>query len=321
MRALITGATGFIGTALAKRLSGDGEFEVYGLVRFVSQGRKLLNNNNVEYVVGDLTDYYSIEKVVKQVRPEVVVHLGALTPVSESYDQPITYTETNYIGTIHLLEALRRHGREQVRVVVVAGTTEMFDTDGDIDGYNEFKPESPYAVSKVASVLYAEYAHRAYGLPIVVAIPTNTYGRAIVNQRHYFIEKVITELLMGKKELYLGNPGAVRDWLFREDHVDVYVSIIKSVLDGRDGVVGRRFAFGTGVGYTTRETAELIKELINPEATLHWWSHYRPAETSRIVISKEAIARAREALGWYPRYDLQSGIKQAINEWREVLGA
>ncbi len=75
MRVLITGVTGFIGTALAKRLSGDEEFEVYGLVRFVSQGRKLLNNNNVEYVVGDLTDYYSIEKVVKQVRPEVVVHL------------------------------------------------------------------------------------------------------------------------------------------------------------------------------------------------------------------------------------------------------
>ena len=105
-----------------------------------------------------------------------------------------------------------------------------------------------------------------------------------------------------------------------ENIADAILEIGKSVLDGKDGVVGRRFAFGTGVGYTTRETAELIKELINPGATLHWWSHARPAESSRIVISKEAITKAKEVLGWYPKYDLQSGIKQAINEWREVLG-
>jgi dTDP-D-glucose 4,6-dehydratase len=138
----------------------------------------------------------------------------------------------------------------------------MFDTSGNIDGYNEFRPESPYAVSKVAAVLYGEYMYRAYGLPVVTVIPTNTYGRAFVNQRHFFIEKVITELLTGKRELFLGNPDAVRDWMFRDDHVNAYVSVIKAVLNGRDGVVGGRFAFGTGDGFTTRETADLIRSLL-----------------------------------------------------------
>jgi len=315
-RVLITGITGFIGRSLAKRLT-DESYTVYGFVRFLSEGRRIVEN--AEIITGDLTDYYSVEKAVKLVRPEVVLHLAALSPVSESYSLPTIYAEVNYIGTIHLLEALRRHAREAVRVVAVAGTTEMFDASEDLDGYNEFKPESPYAVSKVAEVLYAEYMHRAYGLPIVVAIPTNTYGRALVGQRHFFIEKVITELLTGKQDLYLGNPGAIRDWMFREDHVNAYLAIIKSALDGKD-IFGRRFTFGTGEGYTTRKTAELIKDLINPAAVLHWNALQRPVETSRIVISKDAIKRAEEMLGWRPRYKLEDGLKRAIEEWREVLG-
>jgi len=75
MRVLITGVSGFIGSALAEEFSKSGEFQVYGLVRFISQGRRL-PGGNVEYVVGDLIDYYSIEKVVSGIRPEVVVHVG-----------------------------------------------------------------------------------------------------------------------------------------------------------------------------------------------------------------------------------------------------
>jgi nucleoside-diphosphate-sugar epimerase len=316
VRVFITGITGFIGRSLAKRLADEG-YTVYGFVRFLSEGRRGVEN--AEIITGDLTDYYSVERAVKLVRPDVVLHLAALSPVSESYFQPATYAEVNYIGTIHLLEALRRHARETVRVVAVAGTTEMFDASEDLDGYNELKPESPYAVSKAAEVLYAEYMHRAYGLPIVVAIPTNTYGRAPVGQRHFFVEKVITELLSGKRDLYLGNPDAIRDWMFREDHVNAYLAIIKAAFDGKD-VFGRRFAFGTGEGYTTRKTAELIKDLINPAAVLHWNALQRPIETSKIVISKDAIKRAEEVLGWRPRYKLEDGLKRAIEEWKEVLG-
>jgi len=317
MRILITGATGFIGSALASKLAEAGE-EVYGLVRFVGQGRGPLPRD-VEYITADLTDYFSVERAVRLVRPEAVFHLAALSPVSESYFQPAAYAEVNYIGTIHLLEALRRHARETVRVVAVAGTTEMFDASEDLDGYNELRPESPYAVSKVGEVLYAEYTYRAYRLPIVVAIPTNTYGRAPVRQRHFFVEKVITEMLEGRQDIYLGNPDAVRDWMFREDHVDAYLAVMRAALDGRP-VLGRRFAFGTGEGRTTRETAELIKRLIGSSAALHWNAVQRPAETARIVISKEAIKRAEDMLGWRPRYGLVEGLRKAIEEWREALG-
>ena len=317
MRVLITGVTGFIGSALAAKLVEAGE-EVYGLVRFMGQGRGPLPRG-VEYITADLTDYFSVERAVRLVRPEAVFHLAALSPVSESYFQPATYAEANYIGTIHLLEALRRHARETARVIAVAGTTEMFDASEDLDGYNEFRPESPYAVSKVAEVLYAEYMYRAYNLPIVVAIPTNTYGRAPVRQRHFFVEKVVTELLEGKQHIYLGNPDAVRDWMFREDHVDAYLAIMRAALDGRP-VFGRRFAFGTGVGRTTKETAELIMRLIGASAVLHWNAIQRPVETHRIVISKEAIRKAENMLGWRPKYTLEEGLKTVIKEWREVLG-
>jgi nucleoside-diphosphate-sugar epimerase len=316
VRVFVTGITGFIGRSLAKRLAEEG-YTVYGLVRFLSEGRRAVEN--AEIITGDLTDYYSVERAVKLTRPEVVFHLAALSPVSESYFQPATYAETNYIGTIHLLETLRRYARETLRLVAVAGTTEMFDSTEDLDGYNELRPESPYAVSKIGEMLYAEYMYRAYGLPIVTAIPTNTYGRAPVRQRHFFIEKLITEMLEDRQDIYLGNPDAMRDWMFREDHVDAYVHIMKAALDGRP-VFGRRFAFGTGVGYTTKETAEMVKRLVGSKAVLRWNALQRPAETHRIVISKEAIRRAYEALGWRPKYALEEGLRVAIKEWREVLG-
>ncbi len=321
MRVLITGVTGFIGYSLAKRLVSDGEHEVYGLVRFTGQARKV--PEGVETVIGDLTDYHSIAKLISSIKPDVVFHLASITPVSESYEQPVTYIQTNCIGTINLLEAIRKYAYEQVRLIAVAGTTELFDTEW-IKPYDDFRPESPYAVSKTCEVYYAEYMFRAYGLPIVIVIPTNTYGRAFVNQPHYFIEKVITSLLRGEKVIRLGNPDAVRDWMFREDHVDAYISIMNAVLNGKDGVLGRRFAFGTGFGYSTKETAEIIKNVVSKyvdtdSVVFMWNTVNRPAESQKIVISMEALRETRNTLGWVLKYDLIRGIEQATKEWMEVL--
>lgn len=312
MRILVTGVTGFIGYSLSQRLVSDGH-TVYGLVRFAAQNRRI--PSNVIPVVGDLTDYHAMVKVVETTRPQVVFHLAALTPVSESFHQPVTYAEINYIGTVNLLEALRRHGFEQLRLFVLAGTTEMYDTPEPIEDGRAFSPKSPYAVSKVAATYYNEYMWHTYKMPTVTVIPTNTYGRAYVGQRHFFIEKIITSMLLGAREIKLGNPETIRDWMFREDHVNAYIKVMEAALNGKE-VFGQRFYFGTGKGYTTRETFEKVKQLVGWEGRAIWNVYLRPNDSRKIVVNPE---KAKKVLGWAPRYNLEDGLRKAINEWKEVL--
>lgn len=309
MKILVTGVSGFIGYHLSQKLIEKG-YKVYGLVRFTSQKQKL--PENIIPVTGDLTDYHSIVKNIQYIQPDTVFHLGALTPVSESYHQPVAYAETNYVGTINLLEAIRKHDYEKIRLIAVAGTTEMYHSI-HIDDYVKFQPESPYAVSKVASVLYSQYMYRAYHLPTVVAVPCNTYGRAYVNQPHYFIEKLIVNMLKNVGEIKLGNPDIVRDWMYREDHINAYLNILEKA--GKD-IFGERFYFGTNMLYTTKEVFEIIKKLTGWNGNAVWGVYIRPRESKEMGVYAK---KAYERLGWIAEYTLESGLKKAIEEWREVL--
>ena len=315
MRTLITGVTGFIGNALARRLLDLGH-DVYGLVRFTSNPARI--PEGVKVVHADLTDYHSVEMAVRVVRPEVVFHLAALTPVSLSFDQPEAYIETNFLGTVRLLEALRKHSRESLQLFALAGTTEMYDTSEPIDEHTPFSPKSPYAVSKVAAVRYAKYMHAVYGMPVVIVVPCNTYGRANVGQRHFVIEKVITSMLEGKKRIVMGNPDAKRDFMFREDHVNAYLSVMRAILDEeRENLLGGLFVFGTGKAHSILEVFEICREITGWDGEVLWNAYIRPYDQPVIVTNPR---RAMLKLGWKPKYDLNSGLRRAVREWKERLG-
>ena len=310
MKILVTGVSGFIGYHLSQKLLEKG-YRVYGLVRFTSQKPKL---TDIIPVIGDLTDYHSIIKAIQYIKPEIVFHLGAITPVSESYHQPVAYAQTNYIGTVNLLEAIRKYNYEKIRLVAVAGTTEMYHDLKWIDDISYLQPESPYAVSKVAEVLYSEYMYRAYNLPTVIVIPCNTYGRAYVNQPHFFIEKLIINMIKNISEIKLGNPNIVRDWIFREDHINAYLKILENI--DNEETFGRRFYFGKGTGESTKQVFKTVKKLIGWNGIVKWGVYIRPRESKTMVINPE---KANEILKWKTEYNLQSGLKKAIEEWREIL--
>ena len=316
MRILVTGVTGFIGYSLAQELVKKG-FDVWGLVRFSSTGKSI--PHGVKPIVGDLTDYHSIVKVIQTVRPNIVVHLGAITPVSESFEQPILYAETNYLGTIHILEAIRKYNFENLELFLFAGTTEVFGNQNVpyFDENTPFKPNSPYAVSKVAAIHYVEYMYETYQLPTVVIIPCNSYGRALVKQRHFVIEKIITSMLEGKKIIELGDPNVIRDFMFRDDHVSAYLTVIDKGLKDKELVVGQRFCFGTGKGYTIKEVFEICKNIIGWDGEVRWYVFIRPNDIRRIVVNYD---KAKKILGWIPKYDIVSGLRKATEEWKKVLG-
>lgn len=312
MRVLITGVTGFIGYHLSKALIEKG-YDVYGLVRFVSTGRRL--PDGIKFIYGDLTDYHSIIKVVEEVMPHLVFHLAALTPVSESFNIPRTYMETNVIGTINLVEALRKKALENLELFVFAGTTEMYDSAEPISPKSEFSPTSPYAVSKISAYYYLEYMRKTYNLPYVVVVPTNTYGRAFVGQRHFVIEKLITEMLQGREKIIMGRLDTERDFMFREDHVSAYLSILEK--KEKEEIIGKLFTFGTGKYHTIAEVAKIIAEITGWRGEILPNVYVRPNEPKRIVVD---YSEAKRVLGWEPKYDIRSGLERAVSEWKQVLG-
>jgi len=288
-------------------------------VRVSSQGKRI--PDGITPVTGDLTDPYSLAQAVKLARPDVVFHLAALTPVSESFNQPLTYMDVNYGGTVRLAETCRRY-LENLELFIYASSTETVGWhrwhEGSITEKTPCRPNTPYAISKYAAEQYLlNYMYRAYNFPAVVVKPTNTYGRAPVRQTHFVVEKILVAMLRGEPELRLGNPDPVRDFMFREDHVDAYLSILETHEKGKT-LAGETYCFGTGVGVTIKQLVETAAKLLDWNGRVLWRTgHYRPADCPHIVVSAE---KAKQELNWEPRYDLHNGLLKAALEWKKVLG-
>ena len=312
-RILVTGATGFIGSSLCARLTERG-YDVYGLVRLRSGAWNL--PRGVKAVAGDLTDPYAVHRAVEAVRPQAVFHLGAVTPVSESFSQPRHYMEVNYGGTVNMAEACL--SLEDLRLFAYASTSEVYGNQDSFPLREEYtpRPNTPYAVAKRAAEAYLlHYMREAYEFPVVAARPFNTYGRAAVNQPHYVVEKIVTSMLRGDKYIQLGAPDAMRDLVFREDHVAGYLSLLDAAERGED-IYGEAYNFATGKSYTIKEVLIMIADMLGWQGSIQWGIYTRPADIARL---EGDYSKARRTLGWQPKYSLEDGLEKTIQEWREVL--
>ena len=173
-RILVTGATGFIGKALAARLAEKG-YEVHSLERYVTGRYSVDQKHKAITHYANLTDFPAIKNIVRDVQPEYVMHLAAISPVSFSYDHYIEVSEANYLGTINLAEACYREV-PHFKQFIMAGTSEEYgmtltDKNKTLHEDSPLHPNSPYAVAKVASDLYLRYMNEAYNFPFTVLSP------------------------------------------------------------------------------------------------------------------------------------------------------
>lgn len=313
-KVLVTGVTGFIGYSLSEKLLEKG-YDVWGAARFSAQTRRI--PDGVKAYQCDITDPYSVTRMVKDIRPDIIVHLAAMTPVSLSYNMPKYYMEVNYYGTVNLVEAARRI--ENLKAFIYASTSETYGQQEKfplVESMNR-QPNTPYSISKYAGELYVRvYAREAFDFPSVVAIPFNTYGRAKVGQKHFVIEKIICNMLKGVDKLYLGDPDVVRDFMFREDHVNAYLKIVEAVENGKEEIYGEAFNFATGRGVTIRELVKIISKIIGWDGEIIWYTHVRPADIRKLIGD---YSKAKRILGWEPKYSLEEGLRKAIKEWSDAL--
>jgi nucleoside-diphosphate-sugar epimerase len=295
LKILVTGSTGFIGSHLVPRLKGH---EVHVLDRYVT-GRLRGEEGDSFIHILDLTDFTEVRSLIMKLKPEVVIHLAAISPVSYSFRHPMEIMETNACATVNLAEACSAVSGFQH--MIAAGTTEEYGMTSDRPATEEARcaPNSPYSVSKLTATKYLQYLHMAKGFPVTVLRSTNTYGRT--KDGHFFVEKTVRQML-GNGDVALGDPSPVRDFMYVDDHVDAYLK----VMDNRDDSIGEVFNFSTGEYATVRQYAERIARVLDFKGRISWNSiAERPLDIQDHRIDS---SKAKKALGWSAGMRFEDGI-------------
>lgn len=316
-KVFVTGISGFIGSYLAERLLGEG-YQVAGLLRQTNRlnypgVQRLMGRVDLHY--GSVTDYHSVAQAFRDFQPDVICHLGAITPVAYSFSHPHEVTETNYTGVINIAEAALKQ-LPDLQAMVFASSMEVYGYQDPVAPFDETlepHPACPYAVAKLASEKYLQYLQYAHELPVVMLRQTNCYGR---KENDYFIvERIITQMLKDDV-VNLGAKDPVRNFIFITDLLDLYVELIGSVPREKE-LHGQVFNTGPANGLTIGDLAERIAEKLDWRGRINWNTiPKRPGEIFYLNSTPEKVAKA---LQWEPKVSLDDGLQRTIDIWRENL--
>jgi GDP-mannose 4,6-dehydratase len=318
-RVLITGIMGFIGSHLAQKLINE-KVEVYGVVRRVaSRNMDVISNlmQDVTLISGDFSDYVSIRNAVKTANPDVIFHLGALSPVRDSFERPFEYQQSNYIGTMNVAHSLFELQDPQTRKLIAASTAEVYGTQSNalLKENLLLHPSSPYAVSKAAGDLYLQMMFNSFNLNGTILRPTNSYGRKF--DTSFIVEYLVTQMLKDRK-VYIGSPDSVRDYMYVDDHVNGYMLSMKNAKAN-----GQVYNVGTGIGVSNKELAIMIADKIGFDKKNLVLGSYPPGYPYRPLISDQTsivmdATKIKQELGWKPTVSLAEGIDKVISYFKRV---
>jgi NAD dependent epimerase/dehydratase len=311
-KVLVTGAGGFIPSHLVERLVTEGA-QVRAFVRYNSRGDAGLLRllpldvfSEVEVVAGDLRDAEAVRAAVKGV--DTVFHLGALIAIPYSYLHPREVFDTNIMGTLNVLMAVRDLW---IRRVVHTSTSEVYGTAQyvPIDEQHPLQGQSPYSASKIGADKIAESFYRSFNVPVVTIRPFNTYGPR--QSARAVIPTIITQALT-KDEVHLGSLDPSRDFTFVLDTVDGFLRGAQA-----DGVLGEEINLGNDATITIGELCEVIFSILGKSPKIVTEAQRKRPEKSEVLRLQASYKKAQSLIGWEPRVSLAMGLRKTI-EWISV---
>lgn len=336
-KALITGITGQDGAYLAELLLSKG-YEVHGIRRRAS----LFNTDRIDHLYhdphskgfdltlhyGDLTDSSSLIRIVQQVQPDEIYNLAAQSHVAVSFEEPEYTANSDALGTLRLLEAIRIAGLEKNTRFYQASTSELYGLVQEIPQKETtpFWPRSPYAVAKMYAYWITVNYREAYGMYACNGILFNhespVRGETFVTRK---ITRALARIKLGLQEcLYLGNLNALRDWGHARDYVQMQWMMLQQDTP-------EDFVIATGEQHSVREFVELAAKEIGIQ--VRWEGqgedekgydaqtgkcivavdpkYYRPAEVETLLGDP---SKAKQKLGWVPTTSFQELVSEMMRE-------
>ncbi|MFX0204492.1 MAG: NAD-dependent epimerase/dehydratase family protein [Candidatus Hodarchaeota archaeon] len=298
-RILITGIGGFVGTHLAKSLLVN-DHSVGGLL-FPGESTKQLEPflNKLTLFQGDITQKDAVKAVLGDFQPEVIFHLAALAPVSQSFSDPIRYQQVNYEGTI-LVAEIARYLSLPLENFVFASSSEIYGPQTKKSLFRESdlpQPNNPYAISKFAAEKYLQMLKRVNDFPMVILRFCNTYGR---KSGLYVVEYFIKQALKGER-IVVKSPNSFRDFLHIHDHTKAYSALLKEPLSDL-------YNIGTGNPISMISLANKIVSLLDSDSEVVIDTASEKGQRSPEYISLDS-QKARQELKWKPKITLEEGIQ------------
>lgn len=311
MRFLVTGAAGFIGSHLCRRLVADGH-EVVGLDD-LSEGslENLADVPEVRFVESDLCDVVAVRKAAAEC--EAILHHAAKKSVQRSVEQPELFTDVNVRGTLHVLLA----ARDESATVVFASSSSIY---GDQERYPltedmEPRPRSPYAATKLAGEGYCRAWWESFGVPTVSLRYFNVYGPGQDPQSQYaaVIPRFTMACLTGTTPVIYGDGEQARDFTYIDDVVEanLFAARVPSAARGR--------VLNIGGGQQPTSVNQLLAIVARLTGTAPEPIHEPPREGD-IRLSEADISLARSLLGYDPSVGMDEGLRQTI-EWFRARAA
>jgi len=300
-RVIITGATGFVGANLARRLLRDGH-EVHLLVRpDHTTWRIAAIRAEVHLHEVDLADAAALAGVVGVIRPDWIFHLAAYGAYSWETD-PARMVQTNFNGTMNLVEACLKTGFEAF--VNTGSSSEYGFKDHPPSETEWLEPNSHYAVTKASATLYCRYTAQSRNVRLPTLRLYSVYGPYEEPAR--LIPTLIVRGLSGELPP-LADPNTARDYIYVEDVCDAYL-LAATQAHQEPGAI---YNVGTGVQTPLREVVELARKTMSINAVPQWGS--LPGRSWDTQIWSANSRKIREALGWQPRHTLEQGFTMTLN--------
>lgn len=306
---LITGAAGFIGSNLVEALVDRGD-EVVGIDNFITGKYRNIEPflDHIEFLEGDVRDLDSCRRVCRGV--DFVLHQAALGSVPRSVDDPITSNEHNVNGTLNMLVAARDAGVK--RFVYAASSSAYGDTRvlPKVETMHA-EPLSPYAVSKFVGELYGKVFWRVYGLPTIGLRYFNVFGRRQDPDGMYaaVIPRFAKAILRGERPTIYGDGEQTRDF----NYIDNVIQANLKACVAPESALGKVFNIGGGkcisLNALLRKMLGLLRSDLEPK--------YGPARPGDVRDSLADFSKARELLGYNPRFDTDAGLELAIDFYKE----
>lgn len=302
MKIFLTGASGFIGSHLAPRLSRDHE---------------------IKCMTSDLLDFSAVEQELLACSPDIIVHLAARTEVERSFYEQLSFSQVNYIGSINLIETAKKI--PNLNNFVFASTMEVYGWQPISDEIQKYgrpteyvsfdentqpNPNAPYAVAKYGVEKYLQYMHRSQDFPFTAIRQTNSYGRP--DNDFFVTEQIITQMLENPEVIKLGYGEPYRNFIFISDLLDAWETVIENWRKVNNGMI---FTIGPNNPIQIKDYVNLIGSKIGWDGKVEWnQKPKRPGEIFWLNSNHDLIT---QTTGWTPKVSLDRGIDLTIEMWRK----